>query len=244
MRRIVYCMIAALPLISCGSKSSDNYEDDDDSATTEDASSSWLGDKECADVPGAVDLGLSVLWSDRNVGASSPSDYGGYYAWGETSTKSYYDWDTYQYFHDQDGNGVPFDSNWNIQTNELANIGSNIAGTGCDVARQAWGGGWKLPTKAQWGELKNRCTWTWTTEGGHSGYKVTGPNGNSIFLPAAGYRYGTSSYSVGSYGYYWSATLNESSTHYAWNLYFDSGGHYMYDDYRSHGHTVRPVTEK
>ena len=74
MRRIVYCMIAALPLISCGSKSSDNYEDDDDSATTEDASSSWLGDKECADVPGAVDLGLSVLWSDRNVGASSPSD--------------------------------------------------------------------------------------------------------------------------------------------------------------------------
>ena len=241
MRRIVYCMIAALPLISCGSKSSDNYEDDDDSATTEDASSSWLGGKERAD---AVDLGLSVLWADRNVGASSPSDYGGYYAWGETSTKSDYSWDTYQYFHDQDGNGVPYDSNWNTQANELTNIGSNIAGSRYDVARQAWGGGWKLPTMAQWEELANRCTWIMTTQGGHSGYKVTGPNGNSIFLPAAGYRDGTSSVGVGRYGFYWSATLYESSTSGAWFLVFNSGGHYVESYYRSDGFTVRPVTEK
>ena len=194
----------------------------------------------------AVNLGLpsGTLWADRNVGASSPSDYGGYYAWGETSTKRDYSWDTYQYFHDQDGNGVPHDSNWNTQANELTNIGSNISGSRYDVARQAWGGGWKLPTKAQWDELINRCTWTWTTEGGHSGYKVTGPNGNSIFLPAADYRFGTWSSGVGSYGFYWSSALNESDTSGAWCLDFSSGGREM--GYSGHyvGRTVRPVTER
>ena len=188
----------------------------------------------------AVDLGLSVLWSDRNVGASSPSDYGGYYAWGETSTKRDYSWDTYQYFHDQDGNGEPY----NNTANELTNIGSNIAGSRYDVARQAWGGGWKLPTKAQWEELANRCTWTWTTEGGHSGYKVTGPNGNSIFLPAAGCLFGSFFFSGGSYGGYWSSTLYESDAGNAWQLDFYSGGHVMDHGNRDYGHTVRPVTEK
>lgn len=178
----------------------------------------------------AVDLGLSVLWSDRNVGASSPSDYGGYYAWGETSTKRDYSWSTYSHC----------DGNWD----NCHNIGSNIAGSRYDVARQAWGGGWKLPTKAQWEELIDRCTWTWTTDGGHSGYKVTGPNGNSIFLPAAGSRLGTSSYYVDSPGYYWSSTLSESGTDYAWYLYFRSGDHVMNDGSRYVGDAVRPVTEK
>ena len=193
------------------------------SAAEQAAASSRLPDK-------AVDLGLSVLWSDRNVGASSPSDYGGYYAWGETSTKSDYSWSTYTHC---DGS-----------YNTCHNIGSNIAGTRYDVARQKWGGGWKMPTKSQWEELINRCTWTWTTQGGHRGYKVTGPNGNSIFLPAAGNRYGTSSDYVGSVGLYWSATLLERNTYYAWHLYFDSGGHYMHYNYRGYGRTVRPVTEK
>ena len=176
----------------------------------------------------AVDLGLpsGTLWADRNVGASSPSDYGDYYAWGETSTKSDYSWDTYSHY----------DGNWD----NCHNIGSNISGSRYDVARQAWGGGWKLPTKAQWEELENRCTWTWTTEGGHSGYKVTGPNGNSIFLPAAG----ASSYGVGSYGDYWSSTLDGSDTDRAWYLYFGSGVYDMENFYRYDGNTVRPVTEK
>ena len=177
----------------------------------------------------AVDLGLpsGTLWADRNVGANSPEDYGDYYAWGETSTKRDYSLYTYQYYH-----------------NGYTNIGSNIAGSRYDVARQAWGGGWKLPTKAQWEELENRCTWTWTTEGGHSGYKVTGPNGNSIFLPAAGLRGGTSSFSVGSEGSYWSSTLDESDTDHAWGLYFISGNHNMCSYGRDFGLTVRPVTEK
>ena len=193
------------------------------SAAEQAAASSRLPDK-------AVDLGLSVYWADRNVGASSPGDYGGYYAWGETSTKSDYRWSTYTHC----------DGNWD----NYHNIGSNIAGTRYDVARQNWGGGWKLPTKAQWEELENRCTWTWTTEGGHSGYKVTGPNGNSIFLPAAGLRGGTSSFSVGSEGSYWSSTLDESDTDHAWGLYFISGNHNMCSYGRDFGLTVRPVTEK
>lgn len=192
------------------------------SAAEQAAASSRLPDK-------AVDLGLSVYWADRNVGASSPGDYGGYYAWGETSTKSDYSWGTYQYDAGSAG---------------CVNIGSNIAGTRYDVARQKWGGGWKMPTKSQWEELINRCTWTWTTHGGHSGYKVTGPNGNSIFLPAAGYRSDTSSNCVGSSGYNWSATLDEGDTNYAWGLGFGSGGRSMVDYGRYVGRTVRPVTEK
>ena len=195
----------------------------DYSAAAQASSSSRLPDK-------AVDLGLSVYWSDRNVGASSPSDYGGYYAWGETSTKSDYSWSTYTHC---DGS-----------YNTCHNIGSNIAGSRYDVARQAWGGGWKIPTKAQWEELENRCTWTWTTEGGHSGYKVTGPNGNSIFLPAAGARYGTSSEDVGRYGFYWSSTLFKSGNN-AYHQGFDRDCRSVWSGYGSSGgFTVRPVTEK
>ena len=180
----------------------------------------------------AVNLGLpsGTLWADRNVGASSPGDYGGYYAWGETSTKSDYTWDTYTHC----------DGNWD----NCHNIGSNIAGTRYDVARQKWGGGWKMPTKAQWSELRSECTWIWTTHGGHNGYKVTGPNGKSIFLPAAGHRCGTSSNGVGSYGVYWSATLSESGANGAWSKLFDICRYRMSGDYRSDGLTVRPVTER
>ena len=178
----------------------------------------------------AVDLGLpsGTLWADRNVGASSPGDYGGYYAWGETSTKSDYSWSTYTHCDGSD--------------DICHNIGSNIAGTRYDVARQKWGGGWKMPTKSQWEELLYECRWIWTTQGGHSGYKVTGPNGNSIFLPAAGGRDGTSSYYVGSRGLYWSATLY--TLHCAWDLYFSSGTDGTFYRDRYIGRTVRPVTEK
>ena len=104
-----------------------------------------------------------------------------------------------------------------------------------------WGGGWRLPNKAELEELKVRCTWTWTTQNGVKGYKVTGPNGNSIFLPAAGYRNGSSLYYVGSYGYYWSSTPYDSSL--AWSLYFNSGAQSLGRNYRSYGRSVRLVAE-
>lgn len=178
-----------------------------------------------------VDLGLSVKWGGWNVGASSPEGYGGYFAWGETEEKTNYSFTTYKYYYDTDGDGYK----------EYAKIGNNICGTQYDVARQKWGGSWRMPTYDELSELRSKCTWTWITYKGINGYKVTGPNGNSIFLPAAGYRVGTSLRSQGSYGGYWSGTLSENDSYYAWNLCLDNRNHYLDCYTRDFGYTVRPV---
>lgn len=188
--------------------------------------------------PKAVDLGLSVKWACCNVGAESPEEYGIYYAWGETEEKSSYTESTYKYVRDLDGDGVYWDneSNW-------INIGSNISGTSYDVARVKWGGSWRMPTLDEINELYNECSWQWTSVNGVSGQKVTGPNGNSIFLPAAGHRYGTEVKGRGSYGLYWSGTLYEGCTGTAFHLEFGSyGPFWLYGDLY-YGHTVRPVTD-
>ena len=104
-----------------------------------------------------------------------------------------------------------------------------------------WGGNWRCPTKREWEELRSNCAWTWTTKDGVKGYEVVGSNGNSIFLPAAGYRDGSSLYYVGSRGNYWSSTPYDSD--YAYYLYFDSSGQSMYNYYRSYGRSVRLVAE-
>lgn len=122
----------------------------------------------------AVDLGLSVKWASCNVGANKPEEYGSYYAWGETSERLYTTRAQYAYY--------------DSKTDTYTNIGSNISGTGYDVARAKWGGNWRMPTRAEMEELVNKCTWTWTTHNGVKGQLVTGPNGNSIFLPDAGDR--------------------------------------------------------
>ena len=174
-----------------------------------------------------VDLGLSVCWAGWNVGASSPEGYGNYYAWGETTTKSNYTESSYQYH-----NG------------SYVNIGSNICGTQYDVARAQWGGSWRMPTKAEFEELINRCTWTWITYNNVNGYKVTGPNGNSIFLPAAGGRVGTALNLRGSYGYYWSGSLSESNQSNAYCLNFGSAYRVVDGSDREYGCAVRPVCDK
>lgn len=178
-----------------------------------------------------VDLGLpsGLKWATCNVGASSPEGYGGYYAWGETEEKYDYDWDTYKYYNNNTG---------------YVNIGSNISGTQYDVAHVKWGGSWRMPTRDEINELVNNCTWKWTTQNGVNGQLVIGPNGNSIFLPAAGYRRGTDFNGRGSYGRYWSASLYERLSDGAYDLRFDSGGSYWNSWYnRNSGLTVRPVTE-
>ena len=170
-----------------------------------------------------VDLGLSVKWATCNVGASKAEDYGNYYAWGETSTKSDY----------SSSNSVTYGKSF-----------SDIKGDSrYDAARANWGGSWRLPTKKEYEELLNRCTWKWTTQNGVNGYRVTGPNGNSIFLPAGGYRNGSSLYDAGSYGFYWSSTPDESDSDSAYFLYFGSGNHSVDWSYRYDGQSVRPVTE-
>ena len=104
-----------------------------------------------------------------------------------------------------------------------------------------WGGNWRCPTKSEWEELKSNCAWTWTTKDGVNGYKVVGSNGNSIFLPAAGYRDGSSLNYVGSKGNYWSSTPYDS--YYAYYLFFDGSGQSMNGSYRSYGRSVRLVAE-
>lgn len=180
----------------------------------------------------AVDLSLSVKWASCNVGAESPEDYGGYYAWGETTTKSSYTSD----------NSVTYD----LSISELESrgiIGSDGHLTAAyDAATANWGSPWRMPTLDEIKELLDRCTWSWTTQNGVKGYKVTGPNGNSIFLPAAGYRFDTSLYDAGSYGYYWSVSPGGYSSEACSLLFFSNHpGWGCY--YRSYGRAVRPVSE-
>ena len=172
-----------------------------------------------------VDLGLpsGIKWATCNIGASSPSDYGNYYAWGETTTKSSY----------TESNSVTYNKSF----------GGISGNPQYDAARANWGGSWRLPSKAEFEELLSKCTLTWTSQGGHNGYKVTGPNGNSIFLPAAGYRYGSSLNDAESSGYYWSSTPSGSNTQYAYVLDFDSSAHDVDWRYRYYGRAVRPVSE-
>ena len=171
-----------------------------------------------------VDLGLSVKWATMNVGASSPSDYGSYFAWGETRPKSEYTAD----------NCVT----WN---KDLKDISGNSS---YDAARSNWGGSWRLPTKSELEELKNKCKWTWSTQNGRKGYTVTGPNGNSIFLPAASGRVASMrGRGIGVYGYYWSSTPDASGNQSACYLYFDDDSRRV-DWYGRHfGLSVRAVAE-
>lgn len=191
-----------------------------------------------------VDLGLSVKWATCNVGAGSPSDYGNYYAWGETSTKSDYSWSNLKYCTDSSGDYfkkyISSGKSQYWRGSESPDDKTRLE-LSDDAARQNWGGKWRTPSKAEWEELNTKCTWTWTTQGGKNGYKVTGKNRNGIFLPAGGYRAGGSLYGDGSIGYYWSYSLNAPFPRGAWTGQFYSGGHHVGNCYRDFGLPVRPV---
>ena len=130
----------------------------------------------------SVDLGLSVRWATCNLGADAPEKAGDYYNWGECVA--------------------------NPELYAINNMVGNISGTIYDTATKIWGEGWRMPTASEWQELSEKCTWSYTTINNKQGYRVTGANGNSIFLPVAGY-YNTlpqDVYDLNSYGYYWSGT--------------------------------------
>ena len=167
-----------------------------------------------------VDLGLSVKWATCNVGASKPEEYGDYFAWGETEPKDYYDWSTYKWC-----NGI---KETLTKYNNSSSYGSvdnkTVLETTDDAATANWGGSWRIPTKEELDELRNNCTWTWTKINDVNGYKVTSnKNGNSIFLPMAGYRYESWLILETGEGQYW---LN--------SLYIDGGLNYP-----DHGLTLR-----
>ena len=181
------------------------------------------GDMGVVDGHFCVDLGLpsGLKWATCNVGATSPEAYGDYFAWGETTTKAEY----------TSVNCKTYDKTMN-------DISGNAQ---YDAARANWGGDWRMPTYDELNELRTKCTWTWTTQNGGNGYKVTGPSGASIFLPAAGRRDWASLSNAGYYGGYWSSSSGNDS--YANYLYFSSSSRGVNISYRYYGRTVRPVIE-
>ncbi len=246
MKRLIYLLLAAMMMLagSCN-------KDKPDPATKVPA--------------GAVDLGIvmtredgttyKLFWAKSNLSSSglcaNETDYGDYYAWGETAPKNNYDWSTYKWCNGGndkltrycpsykadhwDGEGDP-DDKAEFSDYDYAD----------DAARARLGGKWRMPTDAEWTELRTMCTWTWTTNYNGTGVKgriVTASNGNSIFLPAAGYRRVTDLSDAGSYGFYWSSSLNSGNPNRAWGVYFDSDGvGRSYGD-RCNGLSVRPVSE-
>ena len=187
-----------------------------------------------------VDLGLSVKWATMNVGASSPEDYGDYFAWGETTTKTTYSWSTYKWCNGSSTTLTKYNTNSSNGTVD----GKTSLDLSDDAARQNWGGTWRMPTYDELNELRSQCDWTWTTQNGVSGYKVSSKtNGNSIFLPAAGYRNVSSLNGAGTYGSYWSSSLGTSSPVNARNLFFYSSNVYVDSSSRCLGQSVRPVCQ-
>ena len=191
-----------------------------------------------------VDLGLpsGTKWATCNVGATAPEEYGDYFAWGEITTKSSYNWSTYKWCNGDYNNLTKYNtnSNYGIVDNKTTLDPAD------DVAAANWGGKWRMPTDDEWTELRENCAWTWTADyqgTSIAGCIVTGPNGNSIFLPAAGYRVDDYLYNAGSYGLYWSSSLNTDSPDYAWyvNFYSDNVGRNYICRYL--GRSVRPVVK-
>ncbi len=190
-----------------------------------------------------VDLGLpsGTLWATCNVGADNPEEFGDYFAWGETKPKEVYNWNTYKWCNASDTTMTKYCTYSNIGYNGLVD-GKKELDLDDDAAYVNWGSQWRMPTKAQQEELKNMCTWKWKTLTWVSGFLVTGPNGNSLFLPAAGASWGKQILNMNTDGWYRSSELvSDGASPNASDLCFNSKGVHLADNYRYLGFSVRPV---
>jgi len=189
-----------------------------DNDNSQETGGSFLVENSCQ----MIDLGLpsGTLWGDRNIGAKTPSDFGGLYAWGEVKTKDNYSSHTYV---------------------EQLKPGGNITGTGRDVATAELGSEWSMPTEEQFRELLTECKWYWKTVNGHNGYEIVGKNGNRIFMPASGWNRGTTIEYQNQYGYYWTSERS-SSPQFARSLQFPRDGKGIVGNGDLHvGRSVRAV---
>lgn len=179
----------------------------------------------------AVDLGLpsGLKWASCNVGATTPEEFGAHYAWGEVLPKQDYRWATYKYAYGAYNKLFKYCDDAQYSNSGYIDRRTTLE-LGDDVAHVNWGGNWRMPTVAEWKELIENCTWTWTTQKGINGYQVASKtNSNSIFLPAAGFRDDAGLRNVGRYGVYWSSSLfhddnpyKVAGPNYAFFAYFDS----------------------
>ena len=220
-------MAAGLAFAACGSNS--RVEGQDDGA----AAAEW------------VDLGLpsGLLWAKCNLGAIKPEEYGDYYAWGETSTKEVYTWETYKYCTAVDEEGwVKTLSKYNTISRYGTPDNLTTLQPSDDVATAKLGNGARMPTGTEWRELIANTTSEWTSENGVYGRKLTAANGKSLFFPAAGGRYGSELRSAGGSGIYWSSSLDAGYPDDAWYFYFTSDYQIVYySHYRLYGFSVRAV---
>lgn len=188
----------------------------------------------------AVDLGLpsGTLWADMNVGAMKPEDFGGLYAWGEAEIKTDYGWNTYSLCEGDYQSMIKYCKD---DTYGKAD-GKTVLDPEDDTATILMGDDWEMPTYEQMYELRNNCKWEWTNQNGVKGYKVTGPNGNSIFLPATGYYYHDEYLASNSQAFYWTRTLSDKEDSYsARHLYIDFEAYNMAYGSRFQGQAVRAV---
>ena len=188
-----------------------------------------------------VDLGLpsGLMWATCNVGADSPEDYGDYFAWGETQPNNY-NWSTYQYCMGSSQTLTKYCNNSSYGNNGFTDNQTTLLPED-DAATANWGESWRMPTQAEWQELLDNTTVTWTAQGGVYGRLFTASNGNSLFLPAAGAYVNSTLSNVGSNGNYWSSSLYTNSPSNAWGLYFNSDSYRIGSTQRPYGQSVRPV---
>ena len=171
----------------------------------------------------AVDLGLSVKWATANVGASTPDSKGDYFAWGETSTKTLFTWKNSKMM--------------------FSNVSEIQGRSDYDAATKEWGSNWRMPTQREIQELVDKCKWEWCRQGDYPGYKVTGPSGNSIFLPAGGCSYDGTVHFKNTAGLYWSGTAEGNNMAYLIAMSF-AGTHSVTTNNLYFGCLIRPVTGK
>ena len=218
MKKLFYllCSLLTVTLVSC-----DNSKEPSDPANGHEY----------------VDLGLSVKWATCNVGANSPEESGNYFAWGETSPKSEYNNSTYKW------RGVEYGTYTKYCTLSSEGTVDNktILDLSDDAAHVNWGGSWRMPNAAEINELYVNCIWEWDIKNGVEGYTVIGPNGNSIFLPSAGYVYGKDLIFGGNVGLYATSSLSPLDTGSFACLYFESGGPGININSRVVGNCIRPV---
>lgn len=230
MNRKIWIVACLLGAVSLGFTACGGGDDDDDNPKVEnpDNNNGSGGNTQTGDNgnEGAafVDLGLSVKWASCNIGANNPEETGNYYAWGETTKKQSYTEDNWQYKGDFPELGI-----------------KEIIGTDYDVAYKTLGKGWRLPLKSEFQEMVDKCTITITTKNSVKVVKVTGPNGNTIYLPMGGYYKNRTNEDKGISAYYWSGTLEAryAQCFYATNGKI-SGSYWLHYTY---GALVRAVHE-
>lgn len=180
-----------------------------------------------------VNLGLpsGTLWATCNVGAKTMTDYGDFFAWGETETKTIFDWETYKFFDDS------------TFTKYMTGDFLTVLEPADDVAAVSWGSDWSVPTQEQWEELQRYTSKYWVEQNGIKGLRCVADNGNSVFFPASGRAENDGVVGVRSIGEYWSSSLYPYTffTDKSWSFGFNTTSNSLSKQSRYNGFTVRPV---